>query len=124
MFNRMSRVYIALSAGTVPGVTVADPEPTTYTNRRGVAVRTMQVPVISRREWNGRTWHQLSLEVVTLLSARETIEPDLDVTAEGEPIPLPALWAKQRESLQEYLARRQAPAQTPTRRRSKAAATA
>jgi hypothetical protein len=117
MFEKNTRVYIALGAGTVPGVVVGNPEPTTYTNRRGVAVRTMQVPVISRRELPGRDpWYQLSFETATLLSPRDTTEEKLDVTHDGVPMPLPELFALQRESLQAYLSKRQAqrPAETAT----------
>ena len=123
MFERNTRVYIPLAGGTVPGVVVGSAEPGTYRNRRGVEVPTQRVPVISRRVWEGRTWYQLSQESIGLLSLRESIEAELDVTKDGQPIPLTTLWAKQRESLQAYLASRQQPAATTARER-KAATTA
>ena len=124
MFDKNARVYIPLAGGTVPGVVVGPAESGTYRNRRGVEVPTQRLPVISYRTWNGRSWHQLSQESIGLLSLRESIEPGLDVTDDGEPMPTAILWAKQRESLQEYLARRQTPPHPVQLARQKATATA
>lgn len=124
MFGIGTRVHIALGAGTVPGVCVSAPEPDTYINRRGVAVRTQRIAVISKRinpnDPEGRVYWQLSYETATLLSARNTVEPALDVTEDGAPIPLSQLWDLQRASLQAYLARRQTG--SPPARRSRQAA--
>jgi hypothetical protein len=110
MFRTSARVWIPIGAGSVPGVCVADPILDSYTNRRGASVRTERVPVISMRTLPDRpSWHQLSYESTTLLSARETVEAGLDVDDAGNPVPLSALWVRQRESLQAYLASRQQP---------------
>jgi hypothetical protein len=120
MFEKTSRVYIALGAGTVPGVVVDDPTPTVYRNRNGADVATLTVPVISLRTWQGRSWHQLSFESATLLAARETTETDLDVLDDGAPMPLAALFTKHRESLQAHLSRRAAPVAAPVKRAARA----